>query len=428
MKCSGNRENLYLCEVMNTRYRIYPPEQLRATISPPPSKSIAARLMTIRALAGMPPIRIDNPCDDLRVLANGLTTADTTINVGHSGTALRLLTAFHATREGAERVITGSERLCQRPVSTLVDALRAIGAQIDYLDGEGHAPIRVRGRRLQRSARVCVDASVSSQYITALALIAPITGGMTIELTGNLVSRPYVEMTLALMNRYGIETMWNDNTIHIGAGPYLTGPDEVEADWSAAAFWLTLPLFYPDGEITLRGLTDNSLQGDRRAATLLRQWGLAAEWNADGTLTARRDTNACCCCSTFADLLGTPDLAPTLTVALCLLGRPFRLTGLSTLRHKESHRTRALAQELARLGFRLTLEGDDAMSWHFATCETEPDPTLNPHDDHRLAMALTLAALSHPGIAIAQPDAVTKSYPGFWTDLRRAGFRIECEK
>lgn len=409
---------------MNRICQLFPPERLDATVDLPPSKSLAAREMTLRALASQALASPGDACEDLRVLERGLRATSGTVDVAQSGTALRLLAAYHAAREGSDVVITGSARLGERPLAPLIDALRSLGAEIYCLSNEGHAPIHVVGRPLARSATVTIDASQSSQFVTALMLIAPTLGGMTIRLKGDPVSRPYIDMTLGMLRRHGVGAVWTGDSIRVEGDSILPAPDPVEGDWSAAAFWLALPLLI-DGRVTLRGLSPDTLQGDCRCLTLLEQWGLGAVWNADGSLTATRNASACCCCSSFADLLGTPDLAPILVTALCLLGRPFRITGLRTLRLKESNRTEALADLLASLGYRLTLEGDDAVSWHFATCPAEPDPILDPRDDHRLAMALALAAVKHPGLRLLNPDCTGKSYPAFWRHLRQAGFRVE---
>ena len=351
------------------------------------------------------------------MMQRGLAAQDgNSIDVDGAGTALRFFAAYWATQEGRTITITGNPRLCERPIAPLVDALRQLGADIDYLDQSGHAPLRITGRRLQ-SGHLTMRGDVSSQFISALLMIAPVIGGLELELAGDIVSRPYIDMTMALMERHGVRVGENDGVFTVPADRYLPAPPCGEGDWSAAAFWLALQALLPEARITLKGLRPDSVQGDRRILTIMEQMGMVPHWHDDGSLTMDMSRADCCCCSTFADLSGTPDLAPVLVVMLCLLGRPFRITGLRTLRHKESDRLEALRTELRKLGYLLTIEGDDAVSWHFATCPAEEHPVINPHGDHRIAMAMALAAVRHPGLAIDNPQVVTKSYPNFWQQL-----------
>lgn len=395
-----------------------------ATVVLPTSKSIANRELLINAQCTMhnaqwqPSGQSQLVSDDILVMRRGLAATDgDTIDVDGAGTALRFLTAYWATREGCNVAITGNARLCERPIAPLIEALRLLGADIVYTAQEGHAPLRITGRQLQ-GRRLAMRGDVSSQFVSALLMIAPGIGGLELELTGEIVSRPYIDMTLALMQRHGVRVGESNGTFTVPAGAYLPAPASDEGDWSAAAFWLALQALLPDARITLGGLRPDSVQGDRRILTFMEQMGMVAHWHDDGSLTMDMSRAQCCCCSTFADLTGTPDLAPILVVLLCLLGRPFRLTGLRTLRDKESNRMEALRAELRKVGYRLTLEGDDAVSWHFATCPPQEHPVIDPHGDHRIAMAMALAAVCHPGLAIDNPQVVNKSYPHFWEQLR----------
>lgn len=402
-----------------------------ATVVLPASKSIANRELLINAQctmhnaqwqqSGHSPFSIFNSpfvSDDILMMQRGLAAHDgDTIDVDGAGTALRFLTAYWATREGCTVTITGNPRLCERPIAPLVDALRQMGGDIDYLEQPGHAPLRITGRRLQ-GRRLTMPGDVSSQFVSALLMIAPVIGGLELELTGDIVSRTYIDMTIALMERHGVRVEENDGMFIVKADRYLPAPPCSEGDWSAAAFWLALQALLPDARITLNGLQPDSVQGDRRILTIMEQMGMAPHWHDDGSLTMDMSRADCCCCSTFADLTGTPDLAPVLVVMLCLLGRPFRITGLRTLRYKESDRLEALRAELRKLGYLLSIEGDDAVSWHFATCPAEERPVIDPHGDHRIAMAMALAAVRHPGLVIDTPEVVTKSYPYFWKQLK----------
>ena len=360
-----------------------------------------------------------NEPDDIAAMRRGLAAHDgDTVDLHGAGTALRFLTAYWATREGCTVTLTGNDRLCQRPIAPLVDALRQLGADIDYVHTQGFAPLRITGRRLH-AGRLKLGGGVSSQFVSALLMIAPTIGGLELELKGDIVSRPYIDMTLALMERHGVTAHWHGQMITVPAGDYLPAPAVDEGDWSAAAFWLALQALLPQARITLHGLRPDSVQGDRRILTILEQMGMQAHWHDDGSLTADMGLADCCCCSTFADLTGTPDLAPVLVAMLCLMGRPFRITGLRTLRHKESDRLEALRQELRKVGYVITIEGDDAVTWHFATCEPQEHPVIDPHDDHRIAMAMALAAVRHPGLVIANAHCVDKSYPGLWDYFNR---------
>ena len=404
---------------MNVNVTINP--DFAASVTLPPSKSIANRELLINAQCtthnSQFSILNSQLCDDILMMQRGLAAHDGgTIDVDGAGTALRFLTAYWATRQGCTITITGNPRLCERPIAPLVDALRQLGADIDYLCQPGHAPLRIMGRQLH-GGHLTMRGDVSSQFVSALLMIAPAIGGLELELTGDIVSWPYIDMTIALMERHGVKVVENEGTFIVPADRYLPAPLCDEGDWSAAAFWLALQALLPGARITLNRLLPDSLQGDRRILTLMEQMGMVPHWHDDGLLTMDMSRADCCCCSTFADLSGTPDLAPVLVVMLCLLGRPFRITGLRTLRHKESDRLEALRTELRKLGYLLTIEGDDAVSWHFATCPPQERPVIDPHGDHRIAMAMALAAVRHPGLAIDNSQVVTKSYPSFWQQL-----------
>ena len=265
---------------------------------------------------------------------------------------------------------------------------------------------------------------VSSQFVSALMMIAPVVGGLEIVLEGDVVSAPYIDMTLCVMRHHGIEAAWQGSTITIPAGDYCAADLEIEADWSAAAYWLSLQVLLPESRITLLGLRPDSWQGDSRLLAVMEQMGMTARWLPGEALTLDMSRTPCCCCSTFADLTGTPDVAPPLITTLCLLGRPFRITGLRTLRHKESDRREVLRTELRKLGYALQLEGDDGMAWHFEACVPQPAPRLDAHGDHRIAMAMALAATRHPGIVVCDAGVVEKSYPSFWQHLRQAAFNV----
>lgn len=406
-------------------YCITAPRRIEGEIDLPASKSISNRVLLLNALCATPG-RLSNlaQCDDTDAVLSALAQPDASeVNIGAAGTAMRFLTAYFATREGREVVIDGTERMRQRPIGVLVDALRQLGADIEYVKAEGYPPLKITGTRLHGGA-LTVSGSVSSQYITAILLIAPVIGGIALTIEGEIMSRPYIDMTLALMARYGVKTEWRENVIHVPAGEYTALDFKVEADWSAASYWWAMQAIVPQSRITLKGLEPQSLQGDSRIAELMSQMGVMGNW-CGRYLDLRSNGGVGCCCSTFADLSGTPDIAQTLVVMLCLMGRPFRITGLRTLRIKETDRLEALRIELRKLGYVVKVEGDDAISWHFETTAAEASPHISTYHDHRMAMAFAPAAIRFPGLIIDDAQVVSKSYPLFWEHLRQTGFKIE---
>lgn len=406
-------------------YRIIAPRRIEGEIDLPASKSISNRVLLLNALCATPG-RLSNlaQCDDTDAVLSALAQPDASeVNIGAAGTAMRFLTAYFATREGRGVVIDGTERMRQRPIGVLVDALRQLGADIEYVEAEGYPPLKITGTRL-RGGALTVSGSVSSQYITAILLIAPVIGGIALTIEGEIMSRPYIDMTLALMARYGVKAEWRENVIHVPAGEYTALDFTVEADWSAASYWWAMQAIVPQSRITLKGLEPQSLQGDSRIAELMSQMGVTGNW-CGRYLDLRSNGGVGCCCSTFADLSGTPDIAQTLVVMLCLMGRPFRITGLRTLRIKETDRLEALRTELRKLGYVVKVEGDDAISWHFETTAAEASPHICTYHDHRMAMAFAPAAIRFPGLIIDDAQVVSKSYPLFWEHLRQAGFKIE---
>ena len=406
-------------------YRIIAPRRIEGEIDLPASKSISNRVLLLNALCATPG-RLSNlaQCDDTDAVLSALAQPDASeVNIGAAGTAMRFLTAYFATREGREVVIDGTERMRQRPIGVLVDALRQLGADIEYVEAEGYPPLKITGTRL-RGGALTVSGSVSSQYITAILLIAPVIGGITLTIEGEIMSRPYIDMTLALMARYGVKAEWRENVIHVPAGEYTALDFTVEADWSAASYWWAMQAIVPQSRISLKGLEPQSLQGDSRIAELMSQMGVTGNW-CGRYLDLRSNGGVGCCCSTFADLSGTPDIAQTLVVMLCLMGRPFRITGLRTLRIKETDRLEALRTELRKLGYVVKVEGDDAISWHLETTAAEASPHICTYHDHRMAMAFAPAAIRFPGLIIDDAQVVSKSYPLFWEHLRQAEFKIE---
>lgn len=399
------------------------PNEVRAAITLPTSKSISNRALLIAALCDNKPTVVGPAlCDDTAVMVEALSRQGGTINVGAAGTAMRFLTAYFATREGVTVTLDGVERMRQRPIGILVDALRSLGAHIEYLDKEGFPPLHITGSRMH-GGDVVMDSSVSSQFTSAVMMILPALGGGTIHLTGNGVSMPYIHMTAAVMRDMGATVDVAGDRISIGNG--YTGNDYVvEADWSAAAPWYAMAALLPQSSLTLKGLSADSIQGDARLVELGRNLGIGSKFGADG-VTLDTSHFIGCCCSSFADMSATPDLALSWAVLLCLLERSFRMTGVRTLWHKESIRVEALRDELKKLGYVLKIENDDAISWYGERVPvTQEPPVIDTHGDHRIAMAFAPAAVRFPGLVIRDADVVTKSYPSFWRHLRQSGFTI----
>ena len=399
------------------------PQRAHVSISLPMSKSITNRALLIAALCGGKP-QVMRPalCDDTAVMIDALSRESGTIHVGAAGTAMRFLTAYFATREGVTVTLDGVERMRERPIGVLVKALQSLGACIEYLGEEGYPPLRITGMAMH-GGDVEMEGGVSSQFVSAVMMILPVLGGGTIHLKGDTVSMPYIHMTAAVMSDMGATVDIASNLIHVGQG-YEGNDYLVEADWSAAAPWYALAALLPQSIVELKGLVADSIQGDARLIELGSKLGIASQFDAHG---ARLDTSHFigCCCSCFADMTATPDLVPSWVVLLCLLERSFRMTGVRTLHHKESNRVEALREELLKLGYVLKIEGDDAISWYGERVPvTQTPPVINPHGDHRLAMAFAPAAVRFPGLIITDAAVVDKSYPAFWRHLEDAGFTL----
>jgi len=405
-------------------YRIFPPEGiLETTVSRLPlSKSVAARVLILNALT--PGTQSVSPavlpgCDDINILRADVELRHGTIHAGYNGTALRFLTAFYAATEGCDVLLTGHERLCQRPIAPLVDALRSLGADIEYESNEGFAPLRIRGRRLTGST-VNLDARASSQFVSALCMIAPgMEGGLRIELGGQVPSLPYLKMTLAMLQARGIDAHTHGYTVIVPQGTLSYVEPETERDWSAAAFWYAIEAASA-GWITLQSLGQSSLQGDAILSEIGPRFGVITDFEGnDACLSATPDIFS----RMDMDMSDYPDLVPPLAVVSCLVGLPFTFTGVENLHLKESDRLKALADNLRRLGI-ITETTENSFGWEGERMPITRMPEIDPYGDHRIAMAFAAAALFIPGIVIKDADTVDKSYPGFWDDLRDAGFTL----
>jgi len=396
------------------------PSQVWTHVKLPLSKSITNRVMILEALACGNISTLEKEisshltCDDIEVMARALSSNETLINVEGSGTAMRFLTAYFAVQQGYTFVLDGDNRMRQRPLGELVDTLRHMGAHIKYMGREGYPPINITGRKLHGGAQH-IDGGVSSQFISALLMIAPLCGGITLTIDGDIVSRPYIDMTIGLMCSYGVKAMWVDNTITVPEGKYTHRNTTIEADWSAASYWLALKALLPESKITLAGLTSNSWQGDKAITELMEPLGVKADHLDEVVLSYEKRLLPMLY---ERNLAATPDLAPTLAVTLCLLRVPFRLTGLQSLSIKESDRAEALRVELAKLGYIVNCE-HSTITYDGNHTPQPHGVLINPHGDHRIAMAMSLAATRHTGITIKDAQVVTKSYPHFFSQITK---------
>ncbi len=360
--------------------------------------------------------------DDTRVLRDAVKQASSVKDIGHAGTAMRFLTAFLSTRK-KQVILTGSDRMKERPVGALVDALRELGAEITYLEQEGCAPLEIAGG-LKKGGRITVDGGISSQFISALMMIGPVLeGGLHISLSGDVVSASYIRMTLSLMQKGGIEVSFNGREISISEGNYIFDRFVVESDWSGASYWFLIAALMPGSRITLPNLEKNSLQGDAVLVSLFKVLGVESRMeNHSLVLHSGGEVS-----NNFFeyDFTACPDLTQTLAVTLCAMGIPFFFTGTRTLRVKETDRVAALQVELGKFGFLIEAgAGGDSISWDGKRGQAENNPIIKTYHDHRMAMAFAPLAILMGDVIVNEPMVVTKSYPDFWQDLKKAGFSV----
>ncbi len=415
---------------------VTPPSVLRHTAHLPASKSISNRALLIAALVrhlshGASDVGegLENlsDCDDTRAMQQALATAEETIDIGAAGTAMRFMTAYLAVVPGA-RILTGSKRMQHRPIGVLVDALRQLGARIDYVGEEGFPPLRISGGGL-RGGHLSVAGNVSSQYVSALLMIGPVLeNGLTLSLRGRIVSRPYIGMTLALMHAFGASAQWqNGETIRVEPGGYRATDYRVENDWSAASYWYEMVALTDDAaaEVILPGLCRDSLQGDSAVGEMFRPLGVLTDYvqDAAGHEAVRLTRGPRTTDRLVADFRDCPDLAQTFVVTCAMRDIPFRFTGLQSLKIKETDRIHALRVELRKLGCDIVEEEDGVLVWHGERCP-KAESAIDTYEDHRMAMAFAPAALTRGVLRINHPEVVGKSYPGFWTDMAAAGFGL----
>lgn len=413
------------------KYIITAPQKINTTIDLPASKSISNRALVIHALSGgkdMPENLSD--CDDTEVIINALRDMPDVIDIKAAGTAMRFMTAYLSVTQG-EHVLTGTERMKQRPIRVLVEALRQLGADIAYESADGYPPLRIKGGRIE-GGRIEMPGNVSSQFISALLMIGPVLArGIELKLGGDIISRPYIDLTISTMRDFGAVAEWTDNdTIKVEPVAYEPHRFFIENDWSAASYWYEMTALSPDEEteICLTGLTDGSMQGDSSIRYLFSMLGVKTVFGTKykgvpTTVTlkrARRQT-----VRLDYDFVNQPDMAQTFVVCCALMGVPFRFTGLSSLKIKETDRIEALKTEMKKIGYVIRETGIGELSWDGERCEPAHDVTIDTYEDHRMAMAFAPASILIPGLKINNPHVVSKSYPHFWSDIEKAGFVIK---
>lgn len=387
------------------------------------SKSISNRALIIRALSNstFPIAHLANARDTV-LLESLLRQQGDHFNAEAAGTTFRFLTAYLSLQPGLQ-TLTGTERMKQRPIGVLVEALRKLGAQIDYLAQEGYPPLRIgQPTGFGQRAYLKVPASISSQYISALLLLAPtLPNGLTLELDGKIVSRPYIEMTLNLMAHFGVQHRWEGQRIKVEHQAYQAQHFTVEADWSAASYYYSIAAIAPQARIQLDGLFRDSVQGDAVLEDMMGFFGVSTTYNDSGILleqTGQRNLSW-----PFEwDFLRCPDLAQTLAVCCAALGVDGDFTGLETLRIKETDRIAALQQELEKVGVSL----EEGAPGHFrirGQAAVKQQPRFATYEDHRMAMAFAPLSLLGP-VEIEEPAVVGKSYPDFWKDLQKLGLSV----
>lgn len=413
------------------QYIISCPEYVDARITLPASKSISNRALIIHALTkgGIMPENLSD-CDDTEVIIRGLSRQSDIIDIKAAGTAMRFMTAYLSATEG-EFTITGTERMKHRPIAILVDALRYLGADISYIGEEGYPPLHIRGRQLE-GGWLEIPGNVSSQFISALLMIAPVlTKGLELKLTGSIISRPYIDLTLHLMHEFGVSAEWTDiDTISVKPQTYQQRHYTIESDWSAASYWYEILALTDNttSELALPGLKDCSRQGDSAVRYIFSLLGIKTAFADKGpgrlpeaTLTRHsRMLNRM-----DYDFTNQPDLAQTLIATCPILGIPFHFIGLGTLKIKETDRIEAMKKEMAKLGYVLYVTNGTELSWKGDRCEPMEQPAIDTYEDHRVAMSFAPLAIKLGKICINNPEVVSKSYPHYWDDLRKAGFHIE---
>ena len=421
----------YIRQKSMKQYRLTAPRRLDMTVDLPASKSISNRALIIHALSGGSTLPENlSDCDDTSVIIDALRTMPEEINIKAAGTAMRFTTAYLSVTPGTH-ILTGTERMKHRPIGILVDALRTLGANIEYIGEEGYPPLRITGSTL-KGGLLEIHGNVSSQYISALLMIGPmLKDGLTLRLLDHIISRPYIDLTLWMMGEFGAEAEWTSaDTITVSPKPYKSRDYFIENDWSGASYWYEMLALNgdPESEIRLTGLMDGSKQGDSITRYIFSLLGVKTKLQSKKagipqTITLKK--NGHCVPKLEYDFVNCPDLAQTFVVACAAMNIPFHFTGLSTLKIKETDRIEALKTEMRKLGYVVKDIDGSELLWDGERCEPSLEQGIDTYEDHRMALAFAPYAMKHNGLVINNPQVVTKSYPHYWDHLRQAGFKVE---
>ncbi len=399
------------------------------------SKSECNRALIIKSLSKnlVKVENLSNAADTvtLNAILADLDTVDTdhdlakTVDVGPAGTAMRFLSAYLSAKNG-NFLLTGTERMKQRPIGILAEALKEIGANISYAEKDGFPPLAIKGPLEQTNAQIKIKGDVSSQYLSALLMVAPtLPKGLTLEIEGELTSKPYVEMTLAMLAECGISHEWNGNLITIAPQDFKPSTLIVEPDWSAASYWYSIVALAENAKISLPHLRDKSLQGDSQIKSIMEIFGVSTTKTSNGIAFEKnqdiKDTDK------VLDLKTCPDLAQTIVVIAAALGLNMAFTGLETLKIKETDRVAALQNELAKIGVKL-IEDNLVYTLDCSNLNFPKKVSIATYEDHRMAMAFAPLALLIEELEIEECNVVEKSYPYFWEDLKKAGFGVEEQR
>ena len=393
----------------------------KVTIPLASSKSESNRVLIIKQLAGEKAILHNlSSARDTQIMKGLLSSNDHELNVLDAGTVMRFMTAF-LTLSKEERILTGTDRMCKRPIGILVDALNEIGSGIEYVGEAGYPPLKIKGTGVQKNSKLKIPGNISSQYISALLMIAPqLPKGLEIELTGDIYSLPYIKMTLSLMSKFGIDYKFEGNKISIPNQKYAPAEYTVESDWSGASYWYSMVALAETAEIKLLGLRKNSYQGDSAIAEIMTHMGVKSEFVEDGVILTKTSHQK----SLKYDFRNCPDLAQTIIAIGAAKKIQLEMTGLESLKIKETDRTQAMLTEVAKIGGNLF--ENDAKTWKLTVNKLflVPDNlTFDTYEDHRMAMALAPLATKFD-VVINDPKVVRKSYPEFWDHLTTAGISI----
>ena len=394
---------------------------VKGTIQITGSKSETNRLLVLQQFYPNLEIKNISNSDDSKLMQKALASTSKEINIGHAGTAMRFLTSYFSVKENAEIILTGSHRMKNRPIKILVDALTELGASIEYVEEEGFPPLKILGKKLTKNF-VEIEGNVSSQYISSLLLIAPtLKNGLQLKFKGEVTSIPYIKMTLQLLAALGVQYSWENNVISIQPKPTIENKSiVVESDWSSASYYYSLCALSPNSEITLSSYKKNSLQGDSVLAEIYKNLGVVTHFEGNSILL--KNTKALDFRLLTLDLIGAPDIAQTIAVTCFGLGNECYLTGLHTLKIKETDRLVALKTEIEKLGGKVEIT-NETLHLQVST-KIKENISVSTYDDHRMAMAFAPLALKVP-LQIEDPNVVSKSYPTFWEDFKKVTITID---